>query len=55
MEKIFAAFADRKGVSASALRFTLDGNRIDKSQTPKMVGTIEQLNHWSNIDDDVVA
>lgn len=37
MEKIFSAYADRKGVSLSALRFALDGARINPDQTPKMV------------------
>lgn len=37
MEKIFSAYAQRKGVSVSALRFLLDGTRISGDQTPKMV------------------
>ena len=37
MEKIFTAYADRKGVSVNALRFCLDGARIANDQTPKMV------------------
>lgn len=37
MEKIFSAYAQRKGVSVNALRFLLDGTRISGDQTPKMV------------------
>lgn len=37
MEKIFSAYAQRKGVPPSALRFLLDGTRISGDQTPKMV------------------
>lgn len=37
MEKIFSAYAQRKGVPVTALRFLLDGTRISGDQTPKMV------------------
>jgi small ubiquitin-related modifier len=37
MEKIFSAYAQRKGVPPNALRFLLDGTRISGDQTPKMV------------------
>ena len=35
MEKVFATYAQRKGVQASSLRFLLDGDRIQGTQTPK--------------------
>ncbi|KAG5180824.1 ubiquitin-related domain-containing protein [Tribonema minus] len=34
MEKVFSTYAQRKGVQASALRFLLDGDRVDPNQTP---------------------
>ena len=34
MGKVFRAYATRKGVSESVLRFLLDGKRIAKDQTP---------------------
>lgn len=37
MEKIFNAYAERKGVQPGALRFLMDGARITAEQTPKMV------------------
>ncbi len=37
MLKIMEAYASRKGVNAGALRFTMDGQRIDKEDTPKML------------------
>ncbi|TDH70187.1 hypothetical protein CCR75_002203 [Bremia lactucae] len=42
MEKIFSAYAQRKGVPASALRFLLDGVRISGDQTPKMLELEDQ-------------
>lgn len=35
MEKVFATYAQRKGVQANSLRFLLDGDRIQGTQTPK--------------------
>jgi small ubiquitin-related modifier len=37
MEKIFSAYAQRRGIQATALRFMIDGERIDKDATPKML------------------
>lgn len=37
MQKIFDAYSTRKGVSPNALRFMLDGQRIDGDNTPKML------------------
>mmetsp|Transcript_31401 Transcript_31401/g.70336 ORF Transcript_31401/g.70336 Transcript_31401/m.70336 type:complete len:181 (+) Transcript_31401:80-622(+) len=37
MQKIFGAYAQRKGVDPSSLRFLLDGDRIQGDQTPKML------------------
>lgn len=37
MSKVFAAYAQRKGVDGSSLRFLLDGERIDENSTPKML------------------
>ena len=34
MSKVFDAYASRKGVRANALRFLLDGERINAGQTP---------------------
>ena len=34
MHKVFNAYATRKGVNESALRFLLDGERIAKDTTP---------------------
>lgn len=34
MEKVFSTYAQRKGVSVSALRFLLDGDRLSGDQTP---------------------
>uniref|UniRef100_K3X7L8 Ubiquitin-like domain-containing protein n=1 Tax=Globisporangium ultimum (strain ATCC 200006 / CBS 805.95 / DAOM BR144) TaxID=431595 RepID=K3X7L8_GLOUD len=42
MEKIFSAYAQRKGVPVSALRFLLDGTRISGDQTPKMLELEDQ-------------
>jgi small ubiquitin-related modifier len=37
MEKVFNAYAQRKGVQVTSLRFLLDGERIIGEQTPKML------------------
>mmetsp|Transcript_31728 Transcript_31728/g.41946 ORF Transcript_31728/g.41946 Transcript_31728/m.41946 type:complete len:111 (+) Transcript_31728:120-452(+) len=37
MEKVFTTYAQRKGVSVSALRFLLDGERVNPDHTPKML------------------
>lgn len=42
MEKIFNAYAERKGVQSGALRFLLDGARITAEQTPKMLELEDQ-------------
>ena len=34
MSKVFNAYAKRKGVAGGALRFLLDGQRINPEQTP---------------------
>ncbi|CAM9689934.1 unnamed protein product [Chrysoparadoxa australica] len=42
MEKVFATYASRKGVSKEALRFLLDGDRINPEQTPDELGLEDQ-------------
>ena len=37
MQKIMDAYAQRKGVSTTALRFNMDGERINPTDTPKML------------------
>jgi len=37
MEKIFSAYATRKGISKDQIRFQLDGERVGPEQTPKML------------------
>lgn len=37
MQKIFEAYAQRRGIQVSSLRFVLDGERIQPDQTPKML------------------
>lgn len=37
MSKIFDAYASRKGVTASTLRFLYDGERVLPDNTPKML------------------
>lgn len=37
MSKIFDAYASRRGVNQSALKFLLDGERVAPDQTPKML------------------
>lgn len=34
MGKIFDAYAERRGIDGRAIRFMLDGKRIDRNQTP---------------------
>jgi hypothetical protein len=40
MGKLFEAYAKRRGVAVSALRFLLDGNRIEPDATPKTVSIV---------------
>mmetsp|Transcript_18589 Transcript_18589/g.23943 ORF Transcript_18589/g.23943 Transcript_18589/m.23943 type:complete len:92 (-) Transcript_18589:66-341(-) len=42
MSKVFETYASRKGVQASSLRFMLDGERIEPSQTPKTLELDDQ-------------
>ena len=42
MHKIFTAYASRKGVQMNALRFLLDGERINADQTPLQLEMEEQ-------------
>jgi len=42
MSKVFETYAQRKGVQATALRFLLDGERINGDQTPKMLELDDQ-------------
>lgn len=42
MAKVFAAYAERRGVQQASLRFMLDGERIDESATPKMLELEDQ-------------
>eukprot|EP01034_Spumella_vulgaris_P036196 gene36196-44647_t len=37
MSKIFNAYAGRRGVAATALRFMFDGKRVKETDTPKML------------------
>merc|ERR1719453_2098170 len=37
MSKIFTAYAQRKGVDLTALKFILDGQRVTEQDTPKML------------------
>ena len=37
MQKIFDAYAQRRGLAAGSLRFSLDGERILTDQSPKML------------------
>lgn len=36
-QKIFEAFASRKGIAVASLNFRLDGDRVTGEQTPKML------------------
>ena len=42
MSKVFETYASRRGVQVNSLRFMLDGERIDPSQTPKMLELDDQ-------------
>jgi small ubiquitin-related modifier len=42
MEKVFNAFATRRGVAVGSLRFLLDGEKIGIDQTPKMLELEDQ-------------
>jgi len=42
MHKVFTAYASRKGVQMNALRFLLDGERINADQTPLQLEMEEQ-------------
>ncbi len=46
MQKIFDAYAQRRGIAAGSLRFLMDGERIQPDQTPKML----ELDEDSQID-----
>lgn len=46
MERVFDAYAHRKGVSVSTLRFLLDGERIAHDDTPASL----RLGHHDQID-----
>lgn len=37
IQKVFEAYANRKGVDVAALRFLLDGERISETDSPKML------------------
>jgi small ubiquitin-related modifier len=37
MQKIFEAYAGRRGIGAASLRFMLDGVRVNVDDTPKML------------------
>ena len=42
MSKVFDAYAQRKGVQKSSLRFLLDGERINPADTPKSLELEDQ-------------
>ena len=42
MSKVFNAYAQRKGVSMTSLRFLIDGDRIDAAETPKSLELEDQ-------------
>jgi small ubiquitin-related modifier len=42
MQKVFDTYAQRKGVQSGSLRFLLDGDRIDPTNTPKMLELEDQ-------------
>ena len=42
MDKVFNAYAQRRGVAATALRFLLDGERINGDQSPLMLDLFDQ-------------
>ena len=42
MSKVFSAYAQRKGVQQSSLRFLLDGERINPQDTPESLDLEDQ-------------
>ena len=42
MDKVFKAYAQRKGVQQSSLRFLLDGERINPQDTPESLDLEDQ-------------
>lgn len=42
MSKVFNTYAQRKGVQISSLRFLLDGERIEETQTPESLELDDQ-------------
>ena len=42
MSKVFEAYATRRGVQVTSLRFLLDGERVLETQTPKMLELEDQ-------------
>jgi small ubiquitin-related modifier len=42
MGKVFQTYASKKGVQVDTIRFTYDGERVDKDSTPKMLGLEDQ-------------
>lgn len=42
MSKVFATYAAKKGVQPNAVRFLLDGERIENDSTPKMLELEDQ-------------
>ena len=42
MQKVFGAYAQRKGVAITSLRFLIDGDRIDPAETPKSLELEDQ-------------
>jgi small ubiquitin-related modifier len=42
MSKVFDAYAQRKGVAITSLRFLIDGDRIDAAETPKSLELEDQ-------------
>ena len=42
MSKVFTTYAAKKGVQAGAVRFLLDGERIEPDSTPKMLELEDQ-------------
>lgn len=42
MEKVFNTYATRKGVQVSALRFLLDGQRVNSDDTPTSLDLEDQ-------------
>ncbi|CAM9240432.1 unnamed protein product [Phaeothamnion confervicola] len=45
MEKVFATYAQRKGVAPNALRFLIDGERITGDKTPKQLELVRPHSH----------